>query len=74
LLLDRGADVEAKVVNDWRPILAAAMTGNVAIMKILLERGPDINAGAADGCTISMTAERKGFKGALEVLPTYRKN
>lgn len=39
LLLDRGADVNAKDITGWTALHAAAFGGNTEIMQLLLERG-----------------------------------
>ncbi|MCX7892542.1 MAG: ankyrin repeat domain-containing protein [Burkholderiales bacterium] len=44
LLIDRGADVNARNRNGETPLFAAACTRNVDVMELLLEKGADPNA------------------------------
>ena len=50
-LLDHGADLEQRGVNDWAPLHMAAIRGRLKIAEFLLDRGADINARTRiDGC------------------------
>ncbi|KAK7409434.1 hypothetical protein QQX98_008395 [Neonectria punicea] len=44
LLLEKGANVEAKDDYGWTPLLWAAENGHEGIVKLLLEKGADIEA------------------------------
>ena len=56
LLLDAGADVEARDESGNTPLMNAASYGAVMVLKVLLARGADINATDADGGTALMDA------------------
>ena len=43
LLLDRGADVNAKTATGITPLIAAASVGDADIVKLLLEKGTDVS-------------------------------
>ena len=44
LLLDKGAQVEAKDRYDWTPLHLAANRGLVEIVRLLCDRGADVEA------------------------------
>lgn len=44
LLLDQGADIEAKTINKWTPLHQAAVNGNYDIAGLLIDRDAKINA------------------------------
>ena len=50
LLIDRGADVEAKV-DGWTPLHLASYWNRIETAKLLLERGADVNAKDNEGAT-----------------------
>jgi ankyrin repeat protein len=51
VLLDRGADVNAKRNDDTTPLHLAASRGRTEIVKLLLDRGADVNAKDTQGST-----------------------
>ena len=58
VLLDHGADVYLLIpqgLNKLNPFIIASMNGNVSTIKLLLDRGADINY-ICDGCTPLRTA------------------
>jgi ankyrin repeat protein len=56
LLLDRGADVNAKTSSGGTALLTATRRANAESMKILLARGANPKAGAADGSDLLKAA------------------
>lgn len=51
LLVEKGADIEAKEEDSQTPLLRAAMYGNEAMVRLLVEKGADIEARDKDGQT-----------------------
>ncbi len=51
ILIENGANVNAKDVNDWMPIHHAADYANVGVLKILLEEKKVVNVKGEDGDT-----------------------
>jgi len=51
LLIDLGADINAKGRHNWTPLHIAAYEGSVDIAHILIRKGADINAGDENNCT-----------------------
>lgn len=60
LLLDRGADPNAKQQVDYTPLHGAASRGDIEAAKLLLAHGADRAAKAADGMTPADTARKYG--------------
>ena len=60
LLLDRGADVKAKVNDGATPLWWPATEGKVEVVKLLLEKGADANEKGNTGVTVLMWAAGKG--------------
>ena len=52
LLLERGADINARNNNGWTPLHHAVRHNTSAMVTLLLERGADINARDALGTTV----------------------
>ena len=49
LLIDKGAQLEAKNSIGWTPLLWAAMEGHVEIVRLLCDRGADVEARSVGG-------------------------
>ena len=64
VLLDRGADVNAKKNNGWTALMAASKLGHPSCISVLLDRGADVDATANDGVTTasSLTTDREIIK------------
>jgi ankyrin repeat protein len=69
LLLDAKADVDAqRAGTGFNALMTAAIHGNLAITKILLERGARTDLRDASGSTAAMMAETQGHLDVAEVL------
>jgi ankyrin repeat protein len=51
LLLDHGADPNARQEGEFAPLHEAARAGNLELVRLLVERGADVNAATKDGGT-----------------------
>jgi ankyrin repeat protein len=54
LLLEKGADVNAKSNSRWTALMYAAENGHTEIVHLLLEKGADVNAKTSIGKTALM--------------------
>jgi uncharacterized protein len=70
-LLDKGADVNARNINDMTVLISAARGGNLEIVKLLLEKGSDINARASNGFTAMKQASKEGHTQIVELLKAH---
>jgi len=68
MLIDAGADVNAKAENDLRPLHTAAARGNLEAAMLLLEHGADVNASSKDGKTALTYAEERNHPDMIEFL------
>jgi uncharacterized protein len=68
LLLEKGADPNAAGKQNQRPLLFAAMNGNVETAKVLLDGGADPNARTAIGDTALFEAILRGKEGVVALL------
>jgi uncharacterized protein len=66
LLLDAGADVNAKQPGGFTPLHAAAQVGNEELVALLLERGADPAARLDDGRTPADLAREAGHRDVAE--------
>ncbi|KIW00088.1 uncharacterized protein PV09_08274 [Verruconis gallopava] len=69
MLLDRGADIN-KMYRGWNPVLQAVETGNLKILKVLLERGNplDLEVTDDDGKTVREAVIERGWAEAIPLL------
>jgi ankyrin repeat protein len=68
LLLDKGANVNAKDNEGWHPLQHAAKRGNLEIVKLLLEKGADVNATNGGGGTALVSAAYRGYTDIAKLL------
>lgn len=58
ILINTGADVNAKGSYGWTPLMLAAGCGNTEVAKMLLDAGADVNIEDKNGNTALMIAEK----------------
>jgi ankyrin repeat protein/cytochrome c553 len=69
LLLQHGADVNAKTIDGRTALYQAATMGNaVSVMRLLLDKGADPNAKTLNGMTPLMAAARSNLEGMRLLL------
>jgi len=68
LLIDKGADIEAKSNDGLTALICAAGAGQVETVKLLIDRGADIEAKNNDGLTVLMCAASMGQTETVELL------
>ncbi|EPE06410.1 ankyrin repeat protein [Ophiostoma piceae UAMH 11346] len=68
LLLDKGADVEAKDNNSRTPLSYAASQGYEALARLLLDKGADIDAKDDNGQTPLSYAASQGYEALARLL------
>jgi ankyrin repeat protein len=68
MLLDKGADIEAKDKDGWTPLLYAAVTMHEAIVRMLLDKGADVEAKNEDGRTPLLYAAERGHEAVVRML------
>jgi ankyrin repeat protein len=68
LLLDRGADVNAKTKHGWTALMSAGMEGQTEVAKALIAKGADVNARTDTGLTPLMLPARLGYTAFVKEL------
>jgi len=68
LLIEHGADVNARAANDFTPLHESAASGKIDFAQLLLEHGADVNAQASDGKTPLDYARERGQHEMVELL------
>jgi len=68
LLLDRGADVNAKDITGWTALHAAAFGGHTEILQFLLERGAVKKDSVWNGYRPSRWADKEDHQIILELM------
>ena len=68
LLIDNGADVNAKDIDGWTPLRKAAWHGRKEIVELLIANGADVNPQDVNGWTPLHQAARNGHKEIAELL------
>lgn len=67
-------NLEATDASGWTPLLAAAGTGEVEIVKMLLDGGADVDGRAKGGWTPLLFAARKGRAEVVRLLVKHHAN
>nr|XP_024214038.1 uncharacterized protein LOC106686759 [Halyomorpha halys] len=67
-LLDHGADVSAKTIAGWNPLMEASYVGHLEIVKLLIGRGAPLNDTNNDGYTALHYASKGGYVGVAKEL------
>jgi ankyrin repeat protein len=69
MLLDRGADIN-KMYRGWSAILQAVESGNIKILKVLLDKGNDLDLEIVDedGKTVREAVIERGWAEAIPLL------
>ena len=62
MLIDAGADVNARDTDEWTPLHFAARYASSDVVKMLIEAGADVNARTTDGWYGFRDGMRYGFK------------
>lgn len=71
LLLERGADVNAKFGDGRTALMQAAQNGHVATVKLLLDNGAEIEATNSSGRSALSEANIRGHKDVVALLQSY---
>ena len=70
-LIEHGADVNGKAVNDLTALHTAAARGNLEAAKLLLDHGADVNARSTDGKTPLDYANERNHPEMVEFLSAF---
>lgn len=68
MLIDRGADINARQHGGWTPLHSSAQSGDAETVKLLLSRGAEVDAQAENGQTALDLAMTKGFQSIVDLL------
>lgn len=71
ILIEKGANVNAKQIQGVTPLHSAAHNGQAKLVKLLLKNGAEINSKMDDGKTPLFMAEEKGFIETSELIKKY---
>lgn len=74
LLIERGADVNAKDHDGWTPLIKAAQAGHTEMVQLLLDHGADMRAADNDGRTAWMFAAVGGHNDIADIFKKARAN
>ena len=68
LLIENGAEVNAKNKINLTPLHAAALSGDRGTVALLVDKGADVKARSKDGLTPLQMAEQKNHTDVIELL------
>ena len=71
-LLDKGAEIHARMNEGFTPLIVASMLGNREVVQVLLDRGAEVDAGKDDGATALMLAAQDGHKEVVDAAARQR--
>ncbi len=71
LLLDHGADPDARQEGDFTPLHEAAANGQLELVSLLLAHGADINLSQKPGQTALTFAQKAGHQSVVDFLLTH---
>ncbi len=74
LLLERGADVNAKDHDGWTPLIKAAQAGHAEMVQLLMEHGADMTVADSNGRTAWMFAAIGGHNDIADIFKRARAN
>ena len=72
LLLDRGADKDKADRDGWTPLMAAASSGEVQVVEVLLRRNAALDLQDKKGRTALDLASRRGRTAIVDLLNEVR--
>ncbi len=70
VLLDHGAEVNAKQAGGFTALHSAAFNGSTELVRLLLERGAEASLKTDDGQTAEALAREKGHENIVQLLAT----
>jgi uncharacterized protein len=68
VLLDKGADINARTPRGFTALMAAANKGLVQTVRLLIERGADLSIRYEDGRTALDFARQNGQQAVITIL------
>jgi len=71
LLIQAGADVNAKTSGGYTPLIVAAGRGKTDVVRVLLDAGADVDARGASGKTAQQLAIERGYQDTAELIKKY---
>ncbi|KAI9451529.1 ankyrin repeat-containing domain protein [Russula earlei] len=72
VLVDHGANVNARTIDHWTPLHLSAYNGNLEIAELLLERGADVHALTDEGRTAYELSLEDGSRNIADLLQKHK--